>query len=263
MFFCISGIQTFLFILIGNAIIGVGWDMFFTWWSILWITAFVANLTGLWLSQTLNSIVAIYISIPLLLIPQILLCGLVVHFDDLNMKASQRNMVPIIGEVIPSRWAFEALVVEQFSSNAYQAKYFIVEREKFLAQYYGDIHAPEIRSAIYRYNQDTNDNEKIFIENELKILGKIARIEPYQSGDSYLDYIDKATDKLKERAHNYTAYLDQLHKEDIRNYGSDYINDLKKRNHNKAIEDMVTGIGSSRFYKKVRTGSIRRSDKYI
>lgn len=166
------------------------------------------------------------------------------------MKASQRNMVPIIGEVIPSRWAFEALVVEQFSSNAYQAKYFIVEREKFLAQYYGDIHAPEIRSAIYRYNQDTNDNEKIFIENELKILGKIARIEPYQSGDSYLDYIDKATDKLKERAHNYTAYLDQLHKEDIRNYGSDYINDLKKRNHNKAIEDMVTGIGSSRFYKK-------------
>jgi hypothetical protein len=46
------------------------------WWIVLFAAALVANLTGLVLSQSLSSIVAIYITIPLLLIPQILLCGL-------------------------------------------------------------------------------------------------------------------------------------------------------------------------------------------
>lgn len=90
----LSGLQTLLFIAIGNHIIGVGPDMFWIWWSILWITSFLANLTGLWLSQTLSSVVAIYITIPLLLIPQILLCGLVVHFDDLNTKAGEKTWFP-------------------------------------------------------------------------------------------------------------------------------------------------------------------------
>lgn len=108
----VSGLQSLLFILVGNTIIGVGWEMFGVWWSILWATSFLANLTGLILSQSMNSVVAIYITIPLLLIPQILLCGLVIKFDDLNTSASKENKVPLIGDIIPSRWAFEALMVE-------------------------------------------------------------------------------------------------------------------------------------------------------
>lgn len=96
----VSGLQSLLFIGVGNAIIGVGSEMFGTWWSILWATSFLANLTGLILSQTMSSVVAIYITIPLLLIPQILLCGLVIKFDDLNTRASDENIVPLIGEVI-------------------------------------------------------------------------------------------------------------------------------------------------------------------
>ncbi|MEG1749521.1 MAG: ATP-binding cassette domain-containing protein, partial [Tannerellaceae bacterium] len=121
----VSAVQSLLFILVGNSLIGIGGEMFLTWWSVLWLTSFLANLTGLVLSASLTSIVAIYISIPLLLIPQILLCGLVVHFDDLSRSASQRNVVPLIGNIIPSRWAFEALTVEQFRSNAYNAPLFM------------------------------------------------------------------------------------------------------------------------------------------
>ena len=89
---CISAIQSLLFIVVGNLLIGIGSEMFLTWWITLWATSFLANLTGLILSQSLNSIVAIYITIPLLLIPQILLCGLVVKFDDLSRSASSRNI---------------------------------------------------------------------------------------------------------------------------------------------------------------------------
>lgn len=83
---------------------------------------FVANLTGLVLSQSLSSIVAIYITIPLLLIPQILLCGLVVKFDDLT-PGSKTGNVPVIGEVIPSRWAFEALAVSSYMYNPYMKNF--------------------------------------------------------------------------------------------------------------------------------------------
>lgn len=141
----VSGLQSLLFILVGNTIIGVGWEMFGVWWSILWATSFLANLTGLILSQSMNSVVAIYITIPLLLIPQILLCGLVIKFDDLNTSASKENKVPLIGDIIPSRWAFEALMVEQFADNAYNQAYFPIEREKYLAQYYENIHSKEVR----------------------------------------------------------------------------------------------------------------------
>ena len=76
-------IQTLLFILIGNFVMGLQ-GLFGTWWLILFITALLSSLVGLLLSQCLSSIVAIYISIPILLIPQILLCGLVVSFSDLT-----------------------------------------------------------------------------------------------------------------------------------------------------------------------------------
>lgn len=66
---CISAIQS-LHIHSGRKFIDRhGSEMFLTWWITLWATSFLANLTGLVLSQSLNSIVAIYITIPLLLIP--------------------------------------------------------------------------------------------------------------------------------------------------------------------------------------------------
>ena len=65
----VSLVQTLLFILIGNTIMGLH-GLFGVWWLILFVTALIASLTGLLLSQCLNSVVAIYISIPILLIPQ-------------------------------------------------------------------------------------------------------------------------------------------------------------------------------------------------
>ena len=75
--------------------------LFWTWWLILFATALLASLTGLLLSQCLSSVVAIYISIPMLLIPQILLCGLVVSFSDLTPKivTSMTLQIPTAEEV--------------------------------------------------------------------------------------------------------------------------------------------------------------------
>ncbi|MDH6343119.1 ABC-type multidrug transport system ATPase subunit [Parabacteroides sp. PFB2-12] len=246
----LSGIQSLLFILVGNLIMGVGFDMLGVWWSVLWMTAFLANLTGLWLSQTLSSIVSIYITIPLLLIPQILLCGLVVSFDDLNTKASEKNIVPLIGEIIPSRWAFEGLVVEQFKSNAYNKHFFHIEKEKFQAQYYESIHLPEMRALIH--NQEGKDSAIIrkTLQNELAVVARAARIAPIGKEEMPLPYLEKAEKALHQRAHNFTALLDQRQEEMIRDHTTAWFNDLKKNNHNLAIEELVMNTGTKHFYKE-------------
>lgn len=246
----VSGLQSLLFILVGNTIMGVGWEMFGVWWSILWATSFLANLTGLILSQSMNSVVAIYITIPLLLIPQILLCGLVIKFDDLNTRASKENKVPLIGEMIPSRWAFEALMVEQFADNTYNQAYFPIEREKYLAQYYENIHSKEVRRLAEQLEGKDDPDKHLTVENELAVLGRAARIAPRAKGETYLSYLDKVDKALHERAHNFTAYLDQVQEEDIRDKGAEWITDQKKKHHNSAIEDLVMGAGGRSFYKE-------------
>lgn len=246
----VSGLQSLLFTLVGNTIMGVGWEMFGVWWSILWATSFLANLTGLILSQSMNSVVAIYITIPLLLIPQILLCGLVIKFDDLNTRASKENKVPLIGEMIPSRWAFEALMVEQFADNTYNQAYFPIEREKYLAQYYENIHSKEVRRLAEQLEGKDDPDKRLTVENELVVLGRAARIAPRAKGETYLSYLDKVDKALHERAHNFTAYLDQVQEEDIRDKGAEWIIDQKKKHHNSAIEDLVMGAGGRSFYKE-------------
>ena len=248
----VSGLQSLLFILVGNTIIGVGWEMFGVWWSILWITSFLANLTGLILSQSMNSVVAIYITIPLLLIPQILLCGLIIKFDDLNTSASKENKVPLIGDIIPSRWAFEALMVEQFADNAYNQAYFPIEREKYLAQYYENIHSKEVRRLAEQLEGKDDPDKRLTVENELAVLGRAARIAPRSEGESFLSYLDKVDSALHERARNFTAYLDQIQEKDIREKGSEWVTEQKKKYHNSAIEDLVMGAGSRNFYKEHR-----------
>lgn len=245
----VSGIQSLLFIAVGNTIIGVGSEMFGTWWSILWAAAFLANLTGLLLSQTMNSVVAIYITIPLLLIPQILLCGLVIQFDDLKTKASEQNIVPLIGELIPSRWAFEALMVEQFRSNAYKEPFFLIEKEKYLAQYYENIHLPEVRSLTEQPEAKDDPAKRRTIEQELAVLGKAARIAPYTANESYQSYLDKADSSLHVRAANFTALLDRRHINISKEMGSSWLSDQKKDHHNSAIEDLVMGAGNRRLVK--------------
>lgn len=247
---CISAIQTLLFILVGNTLMGIGSELFGTWWLTLWTTAFLANLTGLVLSQTMNSVVAIYIAIPILLIPQILLCGVVVKFDDLSRAAANRNVVPIVGELIPSRWAFEALVTEQFAHNSYNETFFPVEREKFLAQYYRNIHLKEVRDLINSlelFPEQHADNRQT-VRNELNVLAKVARIEPYE-GNEYKQFADQLDAALKEREDNFTALLDKRNRDFIAQHGAEWLNELKREHHNLALEELVLNSGESHFVK--------------
>jgi energy-coupling factor transporter ATP-binding protein EcfA2 len=121
--FTVSAIQTLSFVFVGNLIFGIQ-DMLFQYWWVLFTTSCFANLVGLNISSGLDSVVTIYILIPFLIIPQILLSGVIVKFEKLNPVISNPAEVPLIGNVMASRWAFEALSVHQFRDNKFQQHFF-------------------------------------------------------------------------------------------------------------------------------------------
>jgi ABC-type multidrug transport system ATPase subunit len=122
--FLISAVQTISFILIGNIILEIK-GMTFSYWIILFTTSCLANMTGLIISSALNSVITIYMIIPFILIPQFLFSGLMVKFDRLHISnLSSQEYVPIIGDMMPARWSFEALAVKQFKDNKYERNFF-------------------------------------------------------------------------------------------------------------------------------------------
>ena len=244
----VSLIQTLLFIVIGNTIMGLH-GLFLTWWFILFVTALLANLTGLLLSQCLNSVVAIYISIPMLLIPQILLCGLVVSFSDLTPKSTTGN-VPLIGDLIPSRWSYEALAVTSFTDNEYERQFFDVHKDKYETQYYNIGLLYELQSQLEtmkdeqeRKKESKGDHLQV-IRTNLPQLTAFCGMKPYQGDESYQslnDYMKEAEAILSKRSNQLTLKADALASDYIRKNGKEAFLQLKRDNYNIKLEDCVIG----------------------
>jgi len=129
-FILISALQTLLFVSIANPILGIK-GMFFHYWLALFTTSFCANMLGLNISASFNSAITIYIVIPLLIIPMMVLSGAMFSFDKLNRKIGNVEKVPLIAEMMPTRWTYEALIVSQFKDNKYSQTQFTKEGETY------------------------------------------------------------------------------------------------------------------------------------
>jgi ABC transport system ATP-binding/permease protein len=145
--FTISAIQALLFVSIGNAIIGLkGMNLYY--WLALFSLASFANMLGLNISSAFNSAVTIYILIPLLLIPQMILGGAMFSFEKLNRSIGSVDKVPMVAEIMATKWAYEALMVKQFKDNAFQVYFFDIEKRENSADFKKVYLIPELRSRL-------------------------------------------------------------------------------------------------------------------
>ena len=102
--------------LVANGILEIQ-KMTFAYWLALFSTAVCANMIGLVISSAFNSAVTIYIVIPLVMIPMMVLSGAMFSFDKLNRKITTIDKVPLVAELMPTKWSYEALMVHQFKDN--------------------------------------------------------------------------------------------------------------------------------------------------
>jgi len=177
--FAISAIQALAFVLIGNMVFEIK-GMVFAYWLVLFSTSCFANLLGLNISSGLNSVITIYILVPFLLIPQILFCGVLVKFDKLNRSISNQQVVPVIGDLMTSRWAYEALSVEQFKKNRYMQEFFEIEQEISDATYKESFLIPSLSTILNETAKWIKNGQKpeqvqtnlILIHEQLGLLKK-------------------------------------------------------------------------------------------
>ena len=88
---------------------------------------------------------SIYILIPLILVPQLLLGGAMIKFDDLHRSMSRKIYVPVVGDIMVTRWAYEAISVEQFKSNKFEKPFFNYDMEISQNDWYASFLVPTLK----------------------------------------------------------------------------------------------------------------------
>lgn len=177
----LSAIQAFTFVIIANWILEVR-GMYFDYWLVLFSTAVCSNLLGLNISATFNSAVTIYIVIPLLMIPMMVLSGAMFTFEKLNRAVGSINRVPLIAEFMPTKWGYEALVVHQFKDNEFQRYFYDIEKNQLNASFKVDDLIPELESRAlecvdYVSSADSTPEGASRLANNLAVLRKTVGYE--------------------------------------------------------------------------------------
>lgn len=168
----LSAIQCITFVLIANGILQLR-GMNFEYWLVLFSTAVFANLLGLNISATFNSAVTIYIVIPLLMIPMMVLSGAMFSFEKLNRAVGSFGRVPLIAEFMVTKWGYEALVVRQFKDNEFHKYFYDIEKEMRNADYKTVYYIPELEKILddsFEYINSSEDNEKEMDELKENLL---------------------------------------------------------------------------------------------
>jgi hypothetical protein len=193
--FTISAIQMVLFVWVANSILGIK-DMYFEFWLALFSISAFANILGLILSASFNSIVTIYILIPLVMIPQMVLGGAMFTFDKLNKDFTSIDKVPAVAEFMPSRYVYEGLIVHQYKHNNFKSNFFDIELLESKSDFKQVHYLPELRQILNECSIHLIDGkpvtDKTFVNNLELIRNEITK-ETIRVPDIKFEQIDQVS----------------------------------------------------------------------
>ena len=249
--FILSSLQMLVFVVIGNAILGIkGLDP--SYWLILFSTSCFAVMLGLNISSGLKSVISIYINIPFILVPLILLSGVIVKYDKLHPKVAGIDNVPLVGDLMASRWAYEALVVNQFKNNEFEKYLFDIEREQANVLYRINFLIPEMKNriadleiALRSGNADEKKSIVLLLNNMLPRLeglpGSLLNFEGRPEQIVLLKtYLDTWKEYLIKKSNALTLKKDAEINALEEKLGSRGLVKLKQNYYNEAIAELAT-----------------------
>ena len=263
--FTLSAIQTLTYVIIGVLVLEIR-DATFSMWAILFTTSCFANVLGLNVSSAFKSAVTVYILIPLLLIPQMILSGLLFSFDKLNDFISTKGKVPIVADLMTSRWAYEALAVDMFKNNSYQEFFFDIESDEKTADFKSSFLTKKIREKLRVIENNLGSEEeeaKNEIEYATRVIFNALEKEPFKGnleGEELGEILDPETID-QEKINKISSYTDQLRDHYIKKFNlaikkketlqylmendSSYqfdLNEAKDKYYNESLADLVRNL---------------------
>jgi hypothetical protein len=208
----------------------------------------------------MRTAVSIYILIPLILVPQLLLGGAMIKFDELHKTFSRKIFVPVIGDIMATRWAYEAISVEQFRSNAYEKPFFDYDMEKSQNNWYASFLIPDLRikvdECIYAgkdplYSEACESNLRK-INTHINELAGLSGIKPWSfvtsldynkfneyAGTEIKIYLDSLKAWFRNREMAVTVERDSLLRTIQDRIGEDKFLEMRDRDFNEQLADIV------------------------
>ena len=130
----VAAVQCFSYLIVGNYFLDIDGMLFYHW---LWLTltAWTGTAMALVISSLVTTERAALTSVPLLLVPQMLLAGALVPYREMNRALFQnatdireRGGVPVPAYIMPLRYAYEAMLVAQAVRNPFEVERLRLQR---------------------------------------------------------------------------------------------------------------------------------------
>ncbi|MEZ5072919.1 MAG: ABC transporter permease [Bacteroidales bacterium] len=221
--FLLSAIQTIVFVWIANGILEIRF-MTLPYWLVLFSTAACANMIGLLISSTFSSAVTIYIVIPLVMIPMMVLSGAMFSFEKLNRKVVSADKVPLVAEFMPTRWGYEALMVHQFKANEFEKTFFEDDKQVSVTNFRSAYLLPQLEERLRNLKAEfardgrieSTRRDLVVLEHEIKAFDAYLTDAGLPVGDwnaatpspEFFDGLEKALSILRNRfLEQYTAAI--------------------------------------------------------
>jgi ABC-type multidrug transport system ATPase subunit/uncharacterized tellurite resistance protein B-like protein len=265
--FIISAIQAMTFVIIGNGIMEIK-GMYFQYWLVLFSAWASSNIMGLLISDSFKTVVTIYILIPFLVIPQIILSGVMVKYEKLNPSISSPGRIPVYGEMMTARWGFEALSVYQFMENDYDRQFYDFNKIMSIAEFKKNYWVQNLlRKVDYleKHYDDPANYEKIqshllLLRNEINKEMEKNKVVKFAAKDSL--YYDKLSISILNQTREYLKDINRLY---IRVYNKwDKISNDVKRDLEKTPEMKRKFIQLKRDYHNDRlTEFVENSNEVV
>lgn len=180
-----------------------------------------------------------------------------IKFDELHHSLSNQKNVPIVGDMMASRWAYEAMAVAQFRYNDYEKNFFEVNEDISINSAYRSFLIPEMITINKELLRDstswtTADQKITILSNEVKRLNEVYGFRSFPYSDQistryYNTAIGTRLETYLRAAKSYFAqnYLiaqtrrDSVYSSLIDQMGRAEFNDLEKKYHNEFLADLL------------------------
>jgi hypothetical protein len=179
---------------------------------------------GLVISDSFKTVVTIYILIPFLVIPQIILSGVIVKYEKLNPTISSPDKIPGYGEIITARWGYEALAVYQFKSNDYMKNFYQENKLMSLCEFKKNYWVKNLENKVdfllkYRDDEPQAEKTKAYAEllyneisKEISINPRVkfSRLNELKDGNISFECIEELNDYLAKINRMYIRVYNQV-----------------------------------------------------
>jgi ABC-type multidrug transport system ATPase subunit len=261
--FPVIAIQTLLYVGTGNLVLGIH-ELFWVYWLVLFSSGSFGILLGLFISTSVHDSSLLHKGVlPLVIALQLILGGGIISYDQLNLGRNKYS--PVLGDLMVSKWGYEALAVEQFLNNEYDKLVYDANRKIEQASYCAFQVIPKLEGTLALCRNTANDDSAAYytglMQNELVKIARMPEVFPFEYTNKLREIYQNET--LLQETSDYLTYLSMHFYEQYESFvqqknrlmenltdslGADKLDELHQKHHNNALERTVTNSNSEAEY---------------